>query len=105
MTNTLRYPEFLSLTLLDKETKINFTQEVETLIAERGRFDGLATLSISEVDQLRRMINYMNEINPNEKTLRKDFVAFINEYDLRRDTDFNQVFPELTEFYKICQQP
>jgi organic radical activating enzyme len=104
MTNTLRYPEFLSLTLLDKETKIKFAQEVETLIAERGKFDGLATLSVSEVDQLRRMINYMNEINPNEKILRKDFVAFINEYDQRRNTDFNQVFPELTEFYKICQQ-
>ena len=104
MTNTLRYPEFLSLTLLDKETKINFAQEVETLIAERGKFDGLSTLSVSEVDQLRRMINYMNEITPNEKTLRKDFVAFINEYDQRRNTDFNQVFPELTEFYKICQQ-
>jgi len=104
MTNTLRYPEFLSLTLLDKESKIKFAQDVETLIAERGNFDGLATLSFSEVDQLRRMIDYMHETNLDEYKLRKDFAAFITEYDHRRDTDFNQVFPELRNFYQLCQR-
>jgi hypothetical protein len=99
----LRYPEFLSLTLLDQASKIKFAQDVEQLIEERGKFDGLATLSFSEIDQLRRMVDYMNETNPNEETLRKDFALFITEYDSRRNTDFNQTFPELSEFYKLCQ--
>jgi hypothetical protein len=103
MTNTLRYPEFLSLTLLDPVSKAKFAKDVEGLIAERGAFDGLSTLSVSEVDQLRRMVDYMNEVNPNEYALRKDFVAFVDEYDRRRNTNFNKTFPELTEFYKLCQ--
>ena len=40
-----------------------------------------------------------------ELQLRKDFAAFITEYDIRRGTDFNKTFPELTEFYQLCQQP
>jgi hypothetical protein len=103
MTNTLRYPEFLSLTLLDLASKTKFAKDVEDLIAERGVHDGLATLSFTEVDQLRRMVDYMNETSPNQEQLRKDFAAFIAEYDRRRDTDFNKTFPELSEFYKLCQ--
>jgi hypothetical protein len=103
MTNTLRYPEFLSLTILDPATKEKFAKDVEQLILERGTHDGLATLSFTEVDQLRRMVNYMNETHPNEKVLRQDFAAFITEYDRRRDTDFNKTFPELVNFYKLCQ--
>jgi organic radical activating enzyme len=103
MTNTLRYPEFLSLTLLDPASKAKFAKDVEDLIAERGVHDGLATLSFTEVDQLRRMVDYMNETSPNQEQLRKDFAAFIAEYDRRRDTDFNKTFPELSEFYKLCQ--
>ena len=99
MTNFLRYPEFLSLTILDPNSKQRFTEEVTTLIVERP------DLSESEIDQLRRMINYMNSVDNKELQLRKDFAAFITEYDIRRGTDFNKTFPELTEFYQLCQQP
>lgn len=98
MTNFLRYPEFLSLTILDPASKQRFTDEVETLIM--GRPD----LSESEIDQLRRMIDYMNGTDDKELQLRKDFAAFIKEYDARRGTNFNATFPELTEFYTLCQQ-
>ena len=98
MTNFLRYPEFLSLTILDPASKQRFTDDVETLIM--GRPD----LSESEIDQLRRMIDYMNGTDDKELQLRKDFASFIAEYDQRRSTNFNTTFPELTEFYTICQQ-
>jgi organic radical activating enzyme len=98
MTNFLRYPEFLSLTILDPASKKQFTEEVTTLILER------LDLSESEIDQLRRMLDYMNGTDSKELQLRKDFAAFITEYDIRRGTDFNKTFPELTEFYQLCQQ-
>ena len=106
MTNFLRYPEFLSLTLLDRETKAKFTQDIETLIAERGVWDGFATLTFSEVDQLRRMLDYMNSSIDDDKLtlLRTDFKSFVDEYDRRRNTNFNQVFPELTNFYNLCNK-
>jgi organic radical activating enzyme len=98
MTNFLRYPEFLSLSILDSASKQRFTDDVETLIM--GRPD----LSESEIDQLRRMVDYMNGTDSKETQLRKDFAAFITEYDSRRGTNFNATFPELKEFYKLCQQ-
>ena len=104
MTNFLRYPEFLSLTLLDQKNKDSFTKDVENLIKERGVWDGYATLTFSEVDQLKRMVDYMNTTDGNQTQLRKDFAAFITEYDQRRNTDFNKTFPTLTEFYQLCQQ-
>jgi hypothetical protein len=99
MTNFLRYPEFLSLTILDPASKQRFSNDIETLITDRS------DLSESEIDQLRRMIDYMNSIGTKETQLRKDFAAFITEYDIRRGTDFNKTFPELTDFYQLCQQP
>ena len=98
MTNFLRYPEFLSLTILDSASKQRFTHEVKTLIIDRS------DLSDSEVDQLNRMIDYMNGTDSKKLQLRKDFAAFITEYDHRRGTDFNNTFPELIEFYTLCQQ-
>lgn len=98
MTNFLRYPEFLSLTILDDRSKQQFTTNVQLLIAER------LDLSASEVDQLERMVDYMNGSSSEQVRLRKDFAAFVTEYDRRRGTDFNKTFPELTEFYTICQQ-
>ena len=98
MTNFLRYPEFLSLTILDPSSKQQFTKDVTALIIERP------DLSESEIDQLRRMLDYMNGTDSKELQLRKDFAAFITEYDIRRGTDFNNTFPALTKFYQLCQQ-
>lgn len=106
MTNFLRYPEFLSLPLLDDQTKEKFEKDIEELIAERGNWDGLGTLQFSEVDQLRRMIAFMKTTLPKQRLdlLRKDFFNFTYEYDKRRNTDFLTTFPELENFYKICKE-
>lgn len=106
MTNFLRYPEFLSLQLLDTASKEKFKEEVDMLIIERGNFDGYSTLTFQEVDQLRRMVNFMNSPIPDFKLqdLRIDFRKFVDEYDKRRGTSFTNTFPELLDFYKLCQQ-
>ena len=33
---------------------------------------------------------------------RSDFVKFVDEYDQRRDTNFEETFPELHRYYNIC---
>jgi hypothetical protein len=105
MTNFLRWPDFLSLQILDNETKEKFSADIDRLIAERGQWNGLATLTFSEVDQLKRLINFMNSTISDEKLTvdRKDFAAFVDEYDHRRGTDFNATFPELINFYNQCK--
>jgi hypothetical protein len=34
---------------------------------------------------------------------RRDFYNWFNELDDRRDADFLSVFPEMMDFYKLCQ--
>jgi len=35
---------------------------------------------------------------------RRDFYNFFNEIDDRRETDILSVYPELLDFYKLCQK-
>jgi pyruvate-formate lyase-activating enzyme len=106
MTNFLRYPDFLALNILDQETKNKFSKDIDELIRERGNWDGFATLMFSEVDQLRRLLDFMN--SPIEETKlrssRIDFINFVNEYDKRRNLDFVKTFPQLEKFYKLCNE-
>jgi hypothetical protein len=105
MTNFLRWPDFLSLQILDNKTKEKFAADIDQLIEERGKWNGLATLTFSEVDQLKRLVNFMNSTISDEKLTvdRKDFAAFVDEYDHRRSTDFKATFPELINFYNQCK--
>lgn len=56
-----------------------------------------------EIYKLRRIYNIIqNELrNPNANitTQRKDFVAFVDEHDRRRGTNFKETYPELMEMY------
>jgi hypothetical protein len=107
MTNYLRYPEFLALPNLDTQTKDEFKQSIEELIAERSgeHYNGADKLSIHEVDQLTRMVEHMYEnTHADEARLRRDLVAYVDEYDKRRGTNFLETFPELERFYKLCKE-
>jgi len=105
MTNYLRYPEFLSLPILDDKTKKIFEAKMMTLI------DNLSTkynkhINFAEIDQLKRLVDYMNETITEKtklKLLRTDFFHYINEYDKRRNVNFLETFKSLNEFYTICQ--
>jgi MoaA/NifB/PqqE/SkfB family radical SAM enzyme len=106
MTNYLRYPEFLSLPILDQTTKDKFEEKIYKLIDKMSTKYEKYT-NFAEIDQLKRLIDYMNEtITEQSKltVLKKDFFSYINEYDKRRGSDFLSTFPSLNQFYKLCQE-
>jgi organic radical activating enzyme len=106
MTNYLRYPEFLSLPILDQNTKDKFEEKIYKLIDKMStKYDKYT--NFAEIDQLKRLVDYMNEtITEQSKliVLKKDFFSYINEYDKRRELDFLSTFPSLNQFYKLCQE-
>lgn len=107
MTNYLRYPEFLALPILDDDTKHEFKQAIEELIEERSgdHYNGASKLSMHEVDQLNRMIEHMYQnTHAEQNRLRKDLVAYVDEYDKRRGTNFLETYPELERFYNLCKE-
>lgn len=105
MVNYLRYPPFLALPNLDLNTKDMFKRKIESLISERGPDNNLiGKLSHIEIDQLKRLIDYMYTENPETATDRKDFAIFVDEVDRRRNLNFRNTFEELAEYYEICQK-
>jgi hypothetical protein len=106
MTNYLRYPEFLSLPILDQNTKDKFEEKINKLIDKMSTKYEKYT-NFAEIDQLKRLVDYMNETITEESkliVLKKDFFSYINEYDKRRELDFLSTFPSLNQFYKLCQE-
>lgn len=107
MTNYLRYPEFLSIQNLDDETKGTFEKNINNLInsSKNSNWESDTFLTEEQTNQLERLVEYMNVTPVSEKLNqnRKDFYLFTVEYDKRRKLNFKEIFPQLTKFYKLCQ--
>ncbi len=60
-----------------------------------------------ELQRMRRDIAWMEEgrnLDPEYiKMQRADFYRFFNEHDKRRHTNFEETFPQMTEFWKECR--
>lgn len=59
-----------------------------------------------EINKMERLYYVARDEPRNPQDLlrnRKDFVAFVDEHDRRRGTDFLATFPEMAEFYHMCK--
>jgi hypothetical protein len=59
------------------------------------------------IDKIQRLKSYMTNKTFTEEqlsTYRKDFVIFVDEHDKRRGTNFLETYPELKEFYELCNE-
>jgi hypothetical protein len=59
-----------------------------------------------EYEKMLRVTDYMkNHTIPEEKIQqgRRDFYSFFTENDRRLGTNLLEIFPEYTEFYKLCK--
>lgn len=103
MISYLRWPNLLDVRNLDFESKQKFVAELRTFAAS-------APFIAEELKQIERLTEYIinhGVTDPNyidDKTLRNqtDFAIYVSEYDRRRNTDFNTVFPELKNFREHC---
>lgn len=96
--NYLRWPPHLSVKILPIELR---KKEAEYILKNckewlKYNHNGEARLYLEEWDQIQRFCDYLVT---EEQTDASDFVAFINEYDKRRGTDFVKTFPQYTEFW------
>ena len=56
-----------------------------------------------EVLKMRRDLQWMQKGTDDVERKRADFYRFFAEHDRRRGTDFEQTFPEMTEFWDECR--
>lgn len=102
--NYLSWPPYLSVSLLPDEYKNKYAEEIlkhcKIWLMQTNESWRPAKLYLEEWDQVQRLCDYLISSKAEDEH-RKDFVAFIKEYDNRRGTTFEGTFPEYAELIKI----
>jgi organic radical activating enzyme len=107
----LRHPNFLAAWVLT-ENYLSYIEECVTFMyknQEFGRWYPLATKGFFEheihrMERLYYLVSKEMGVNkPENIEQRRNFAAFVDEYDSRRGTNFMDTFPELVDFYHFCK--
>ena len=100
--NILRFPSFQSLLVLPDEIRAQYKDRLQQWHDEHL---GAATLHEYELNQLKRLIDYLDTVKTphagaaEQSVLQHDFKHFYSQYDQRRGKNFVETFPELAEWY------
>ena len=95
--NILRFPSFQSALVLPRDIKISCSNQLKELINQ--------DMHEFERGQIKRLIEYLQVINtPHNEAfempkLHNDFKQFYQQYDVRRNKNFETTFPELNDWY------
>jgi hypothetical protein len=91
-------PKWMSVLILPLEYQSLILNQVKFMKENHCGGKGFQEYEIQKLERIQFLINS----DPNESYL-KDFVAFFDEHDRRRNTNFLATFPELTELYNYCK--
>lgn len=97
-TPYLRFPPHQCIQILPNEYASYLEEAAEYMISA-----DFPKLTIDKIHRLRDYMINKSCTQPELNTYRRDFVIFVDEHDKRRGTNFLKTFPELTDFYKLCQ--
>lgn len=105
--NILRWPAFMSPLTLPDDVKAKLHLKLKTWY-DNHRDSEL--FSISEKAQFERLIDYIEVVERGHNTTEldkelqfHDFKSFYSQYDVRRNKNFVETFPELKEWYESLE--
>lgn len=107
MISYLRWPQFQDVRVAPTEVKQLYIERIKQFVKTHSTAapGDAGMFYIEEIDQVARLAEYMFE--PLDaaylNTQQKDFGAFYQEFDVRRDCDFYETFPELADYYDNCK--
>ena len=108
----LRHPTFLDAQLATDELVNDYMLPTMNYLAEHVTFNQWNShqgFEDFEVEKYKRIVMhrmYYNREGKQDKEVevqRAKFYEFVNNMDKRRGTDFLSVFPEMKEFYDLCE--
>ena len=103
---TIKHPEFLNVNVLPISYEkyldecVQFMQE--NLETQDCRFHGFKDFELAKVKSLKDL--FVNSDSTQQKRCRADLYLFLKEHDLRRKTNYQKTFPEMLDFFDICQK-
>ena len=98
--NILRFPSFQSPLILPTEIKQEACRKLTHLVDNTPDL-----LHEFEIEHINRLITYLEDVDTphsgavGREILQRDFKLFYQQYDQRRNKDFNHTFPDLAEWY------
>jgi len=97
----LRNPAWNAMQILPKEYSYMIEEAIDFMKSnkENGNFEGFYDFEIEKVE--RNLNIFLNDPEPSNIDL-KNFSKYIKQHDFRRETTFDEVFPELKDFLKYC---
>ena len=101
----LKEPLQYDINLLPKDEFMPYLYEMQKFVEDNLEDLDKTKFSILEFEKMRRVVKYMETTNYSQERIdegRKDFAKWFAEYDRRRNVDFIKTFPELEQFYRIC---
>jgi hypothetical protein len=100
--NILRFPSFQSPLVLPDDIRIHHRDRLQAWL---DQWQHNVMLQPHERNQVRRLIDYLDVVKTPHSdafdlpSLHNDFRRFYEQYDQRRDKNFAQTFPNLTDWY------
>ena len=105
--NILRWPAFMSPLTLPDEIKKDLHGNLSLWYRKHKKGD---LLSIHEKAQIERLIDYIEVVNRGHNTTEMDiemqyhdFKSFYSQYDIRRNKNFQETFPEIADWYNAIE--
>ncbi len=103
----LRAPSYLSLAVLPESFSSYISDSFFFMKRHSVNFlkeDWL--FNYHELSKIERVLNWFQSL-PKEgyevRDLRKSFYTFLREHDRRRSLSFTETFPEMVDFYQLCE--
>ena len=99
----LRQPAWQQITLLPESYQSIHEANIEYMQANSGEENGLHIFKDFEIQKMQRNLAHWRENADASTQNKKNFYAFFNEHDRRRQTNFLNTFPEMEEFWEECK--
>jgi hypothetical protein len=104
-TPHLKEPAHWTINILPESFQKYLEEDIKFMKSNvTGNYTGFTEV---EVEKLERVLSSMRQYKlPSDElsNAKSDFAAFFMEHDKRRETNFNEVFPEYIEFINECKK-
>ena len=99
----LRQPAWQQITLLPEAYQSIHEDNIKYMQDNSGEENGLHIFKDFEIQKMQRNLAHWRENADASTQNKKNFYAFFNEHDRRRQTNFLNTFPEMMEFWMECR--
>mgnify|MGYP003305399327 FL=1 len=99
----LRQPAWQQITLLPESYMSIHEDNIEYMRQNSGEHKGLHIFKDFEIQKMLRNLAYWKKNADASAETKKNFYAFFNEHDRRRNTNFQNTFPEMIDFWQECK--